>query len=192
MPDDTARALYEEVCRSHDGIADFRAKLLALLPTVSGAGLFLLIEGKAADSASVQHWLAIGIFGILVTMGLFFYELRGIQKCNYLIVCAQELEKKLSLDLWQFGTFNMRQGAVFGGVVGATGATLVIYPAVIGAWGYITGVGLADIVGLDAWGWLAFGAASGFALGFRLLGQSIIAQQWESLRSKLEEITAKR
>ena len=30
---------YTEVCRSHDAITDFRAKLLALLPLASGAGI---------------------------------------------------------------------------------------------------------------------------------------------------------
>ena len=38
------RAVYEQICRGPDGIADFRAELLALLPIVSGAGLFPLLK----------------------------------------------------------------------------------------------------------------------------------------------------
>ena len=35
---------YEEICKAHDGIAEFRAKLLTLLPIASGAGIFLLLK----------------------------------------------------------------------------------------------------------------------------------------------------
>ncbi len=35
---------YEEVCRSYQAIADFRAKLIGLLPLASGAGIFLLLN----------------------------------------------------------------------------------------------------------------------------------------------------
>jgi len=37
------KALYEQVCNAHNGIADFRGKLLTLLPIASGAGIFLLL-----------------------------------------------------------------------------------------------------------------------------------------------------
>ena len=67
---DELNAIYEEICRSNDGIADFRGKLLALLPIASGAGIFLLIGENVEQSAVVQHLLALGLFGALVTLGL--------------------------------------------------------------------------------------------------------------------------
>jgi hypothetical protein len=38
--------LYAEVCRAHDGITDFRGKLLALVPTLSGAAFALIIATR--------------------------------------------------------------------------------------------------------------------------------------------------
>lgn len=53
-PSDQGREIlefeYEEVCRSHAAIVDFRGKLLALLPIASGAGIFLLLEQRPQDA----------------------------------------------------------------------------------------------------------------------------------------------
>ncbi|WP_152912386.1 hypothetical protein [Candidatus Rhodobacter oscarellae] len=69
--------VYDEVCRAHDGIADFRAKLLTVLPFASGRGINLLLGGE--DANANEHLGAIGLFGAFVTIGLFIYELREIQ-----------------------------------------------------------------------------------------------------------------
>ncbi|MCI0628622.1 MAG: hypothetical protein L0387_44395 [Acidobacteria bacterium] len=89
---DNVRQAYSEVCSSYHAIADFRAKLLGLLPLASGAGIFLLLESKDTD---YMHLAAVGLFGFLTTLGLFFYELRGIQHCNALIASGKELEREL-------------------------------------------------------------------------------------------------
>src|SRR5690348_7141444 len=68
-------AEYQEVCKSHSGITDFRAKLLALLPIASGAGVGLLVihgKGKASDTGA-GLLIGLGIFGAVVTIGLFMY-----------------------------------------------------------------------------------------------------------------------
>ena len=39
---ESLRLLYQETCKSHATITDFRAKLLALLPLASGTGALLL------------------------------------------------------------------------------------------------------------------------------------------------------
>jgi hypothetical protein len=41
---------YEEVCRIHAAIVDFRGKLLVLLPIASGAGIFHLLEQRPQDA----------------------------------------------------------------------------------------------------------------------------------------------
>jgi hypothetical protein len=185
MPDHELRdvkTVYDEVCRSHDGITDFRAKLLALLPIVSGAGIFLLIGDKAPSKEILHHLLPIGVFGILITLGLFFYELRGIQECNGLIACARELEKELLPELWKFGAFNFKQDAVLWGAVGATGAALVIYPTVIGAWVYIAGVGFTNSLNLNR---SVLVVAAGSAVSFSFLGLVVNLWQRKLLRQKL-------
>jgi hypothetical protein len=104
-PDFNALKLeYEMVCKTHDGIADFRAKLLALLPIASGAGIFLLL--KNLSPVGQQHLSIIGIFGISITVGLFLYELKNIQKCNSLIDCGKILESKLFCCFSEVGMFT--------------------------------------------------------------------------------------
>ena len=129
---------YEELCKAHDGISDFRAKLLALLPIASGGGILFLLSDKLTDE-SKTHLLPIGIFGALITAGLFIYELRGIHKCNAFISLGARFEAACG------GRFTAESAApaVLNKFIGATWAALIIYPAVIGAWSYVACVGAA-------------------------------------------------
>ena len=68
----TLRVIYQETCKTHNAIADFRAKLLALLPIASGTGVFLLL-GKL-NGGDRKLLLAVGLFGFIVTFGLFMYD----------------------------------------------------------------------------------------------------------------------
>jgi hypothetical protein len=158
------KTAYDELCRRHDGIAEFRAKLLALLPIASGAGIFLLVSEGGVVTAAVPHLLPVGVFGVLVTLGLYCYELRGIQECNALINAAREMEKVLLPNLSQFGAFTSRPRAVLGRTVGATGAALIIYPTVVGAWVYVGGLGAREALDLDRSVAIAAIAAGGAAL----------------------------
>src|SRR5215207_11620328 len=117
-------AEYTEVCRSYHGISEFRGKLLALLPIVSGAGISLLISKNYSFDSS--HLLAVGLFGALVTLGLFFYELRGIQRCKRLITLGGELECALKIELGQFKDRPDR----IAGFIGAETAGWVVYMTV--------------------------------------------------------------
>lgn len=73
-----------------------------------------------------------GIFGFIVTLGLFFYELRGIQRCNGLIATGRQMEEMLGIH----GQFKLRPPEV-GGFIGSTLAAQVIYPAVLAAWAFL-------------------------------------------------------
>src|SRR5436189_6381469 len=128
---------YLEICKSHHDIKDFRAKLLALLPIASGTGLFLLLT-KKQEPLDISHLPAIGIFGFLVTLGLFFYELRGIQKCKALIILGGKIESELKIELGQFKDRPRR----IAGFIGAETAGWAIYMAVLLAWLYVTWVGI--------------------------------------------------
>ena len=98
-------AEYQEVCRSHAGITDFRAKLLAILPIASGAGVGLLVAPGNGELSSTEAALlvALGIFGVVVTAGLFLYELRQIDVCKQLRDRATAIENELGIDAGQFG-----------------------------------------------------------------------------------------
>ena len=141
---DALKLEYEMVCKSHDGIADFRAKLLALLPIASGAGIFLLL--KNLSSSGQQHLTIIGIFGIFITIGLFLYELKNIQKCNYLIDCGEILEYKLFCPLHTVGTFTGGKIPRTVKSVSTTWAGLIIYSTVIGGWTYLSLIGIWKLI----------------------------------------------
>lgn len=177
------KTLYDEVCRRHDAIADFRARLLTLLPIASGAGIFLLVgrEQDAPTLAALPHLLPIGAFGVLVTLGLFLYELRGIQECRALIIAAMKLEQELLPKLWHCGAFNSKPAALFR-IVGAAGAALVIYPAVVGAWVYVAGVGAVGTLNPQPRVMIAAAAGAGVAFGL-----GVAVNCWPFWRAKRKQ-----
>ena len=128
---------YERACESYDGITDFRGKLLTLLPLASGTGVFLLLDSNL-ESAFLGP---IGLFGVVVTSGLYMYEFRGIQRCHRLEVQAARLEKDLGLSA-QLGQFRGQPARRLKNMLGPPGAGLVVYIAVIFAWVYVAGVGI--------------------------------------------------
>ena len=126
------RTVYAELCTSYHAIADFRAKLLGFLPLASGAGIFLFFGQQGIKTQTLSVLISVGLFGFLVTLGLFTYELRGIQRCNALIEAGKDLENKLGFD----GQFKLRPKAI-SGVIGTTLAARMIYPAVLAAFLFI-------------------------------------------------------
>jgi hypothetical protein len=94
---------YEEVCRSHAAITDFRAKLLALLPIASGTGIGLLLTQVNGDGEiPTLLVVALGSFGALVTVGLFFYEFHQMDDCQQLRNHGVWIEEQLEIDAGQF------------------------------------------------------------------------------------------
>ena len=85
--------LYTEICKAHGAITDFRSKLLAIVPALSGAA-FTLIIGTRKDFDH-RLLLPVGIFGVAVTVGLFCYELRGMLLCVELRNRGEALERAM-------------------------------------------------------------------------------------------------
>src|SRR4051812_18525460 len=92
------RLAYQEVCKSYQAIVDFRAKLLGFLPLASGAGAFAVLS---KDPIPTWSWAA-GAFGFAITLGLFLYELRGLQRAGALEQTGREIEVALGLASGQF------------------------------------------------------------------------------------------
>jgi hypothetical protein len=138
--EETLRMEYGEVCKSHSSITEFRAKLLALLPLASGSGIVVLLT-RRSEPIDTTYLYAIGLFGFLITLGLFIYELRGIQHCKRLNQLASRLEEQLHLHEAQF---TGRPKACVGGFVGAEGAAYIIYPTMLIAWIFVTFVGFTS------------------------------------------------
>jgi hypothetical protein len=142
------KTVYEQVCKAHDGIADFRAKLLAFLPIASGTGIFLLLDKEIAavdgriSPVALPHFVGIGIFSAIIAVGLFIYELVGIHRCQTLRQCGSAMEMKL-LPRLPSGRFTPSPERYLLNVVSIPTASLVIYPTVIGAWSYVACMGAA-------------------------------------------------
>ncbi len=134
---------YEKLCESYHQISTFRAQLLALLPIVSGAGVVFLDRSEG----EVNPWLlsGLGVFGLLVTLGLFFYELRGIQRCKLLIEGGQKLEALLGLTA-ETGQFLGRAKAGKPlGFIGSETAGWVVYLTLIGSWAVLALIGVTRV-----------------------------------------------
>ena len=147
-PPENLRLAYQELCKSYQSIVDFRAKLLGFLPLASGASLFAML-GNGKDPVPYYAWV-IGLFGFAITLGLFFYELRGLQRAAALERTGRQLEAELGLGNGQFG---IQPTAQLHGFVDARGAAWVIYPSVLAAWAYLAvlqplGVWLAVVFGI--------------------------------------------
>ena len=123
------KTVYEDVCNSYHKIDDFRAKLLGFLPLASGAGIFLVLN----RNFDKQFLTPVGIFGFFVTLGLFFYEIRGIQYCMSLISLGKLLEEELEVD----GRFKRRPPKPFPSSINEILAARTIYSTVLAAWIFI-------------------------------------------------------
>ena len=127
---------YQEVCNSYQKIDDFRAKLLGLLPLASTGGIFLLLNTDLSSGTfslyTEQIVLVVGLFGAIVTVVLFLYELRGIEKCSHLVEMGKCLENFMKVP--NGGQFNLLYSnhRWWGKHLFAS----VIYPLAAGAWVY--------------------------------------------------------
>jgi hypothetical protein len=152
MADDLSpvvRLMYDEASNSFHRVDDFRAKLLGFLPLASGTLMSLLVgqDPKLHDA----HVGVLGVFGALITLGLYCYELRGIQRCNILVRLGASIESDLGIR----GPFTGKSTTPkIVHVIGATAAAFVIYPTVFAAWVFVAGLsyvpGHATVVGFLA------------------------------------------
>lgn len=127
--------VYKQLCISYRAIDSFRTKLLGLLPLATGGGIFLLVNDTETINAVRPYLLPIGLFGFVVTLGLFFFELHGILKCNHLIKAGIKLEEALGINEEEGQFINRPLGFI--GFINEPFASGVIYPAVLAAWAFL-------------------------------------------------------
>lgn len=169
------RTVYQELCTSYRAIDDFRGKLLGFLPLASGTGIFLLIYDEERLAAVKDAFLPIGVFGILITLGLFIFEIYGIRRCTHLIIFGESLEKHMHLE----GQFAHRPPGLRTIEQSATGlsrfvseplASGIIYSVVMAAWAFLTCLDPAKPLQDPDAAWIVslmvFTAAFGISQGF--------------------------
>jgi len=82
-------------------LAEIRFKLLAFVPTLSGAAVALLTE------ATIDRWekVSLASLGFLVTLGIVIYDQRNTQFYNGAISRAQYIESPV-LGAWAFAALH--------------------------------------------------------------------------------------
>jgi hypothetical protein len=168
---DLLRLDYQETTGLLAGIGDVRFKLLALVPTLSGAAVAVL--GRPSSSAEL---LAVGLIGLIATLGVLLYELRNTQLYDYGLRRAQLLEAELGF--WSShgsdgpgGLFSDRPARtlrLFGALPVDRDAGLgLVYSAAIAGWTYLCAWGALHALGLGHA--REIGGAIGAAAGLLLL-----------------------
>jgi hypothetical protein len=82
---------YEQTLAQFTMYADIRFKLLAFVPTLTGAAVALLTSDKSRQDSA----LPLGILGFVVTVGIILYELRNTLFYEMSAIRASRLEKLL-------------------------------------------------------------------------------------------------
>jgi hypothetical protein len=133
--------------------------LLLLAAAASGAGIFLLLVADAR-TVPAEYLFAAGLFGCVVTLGLYFHELYSIRWCDALFACGIRIEERLWLAATEQGLPDPELGpfrtapAEFAGYVSARGAALIIYPATMSAWSYLA-IARTKLAGPGSlWAWM--------------------------------------
>ncbi len=157
--EDAVRLDYDQTTQFIRELTDVRIKMLAFVPTISGAAVGLLGEPRPATEL-----IGVAMLGLVATLGIFVYELRNAQVYDALIRRAAELERLLA-----FPTVQGLHGA--GGVLGVRPGRwfahdrgwALVYSAAIAGWSYLAAWGFLRWMLVDSAQTIA--AVAGIAVG---------------------------
>jgi hypothetical protein len=152
--DDFSSKLYEQICINIRTSDDISFKLMGLVPLISGSGAAVLSLGSIWSDISSMAVILLALVAAVITFGLFKWEMRNVQKCNWLIDRATDIESGWNgekIAVRQFaGWSDVRKPPLFGrpkkkpdesgsrsqekGGIGKTESEKIIYWASIIAW----------------------------------------------------------
>ena len=175
VPPSTSTKLdYQQTTDLLRGLTDVRFKLLALVPTLSGAAVAFV-----GHPSSAIEILALGLLGLVATLGVLLFELRNSQLYDYALRRAQAIEAALDFQALAGsgpgGLFRERPTPslrLFGvATVNRDSGLGLVYSAALAGWSYLV-----------AWGALreahvgnpqTFGAIVGLAAGLIVLAELV-------------------
>src|SRR5829696_1392730 len=150
---------YEQTNQLVRMLTDIRFKLLAFVPALTAAAVALLTR-SGGDQATA---LAVGLIGLLVTLGIVFYEMSNTTiydatihraKClEYSLDLPQftEITNKITKDMTGGGLVNERAGRpkLFLGFLSVwhDRALALVYGAAVGGWFFIVINSLLGVIG---------------------------------------------
>lgn len=146
--DERLRLDYERTTRLLRSLIDIRFRLLAFVPTFAGASVGFF--GRTRPAAEL---LAVGVLGLVATLGVYLYELRNSRLYVAAAERAREIERQLELP----------DGLV---VEHDSGLLALVYGAALAGWSYLVSWGLLhafDLGNAREIG-LAIGAAVGLLI----------------------------
>jgi hypothetical protein len=148
-PDPQMSAIYRNLIENIRVTDDISFKLLGTVPLVSGIGSgglsLLTMSGHRLNDFAV---LGLSLIGCAITIGLFRWELRNIQRCTWFISRAANIERQMfpDGDACQFNGFlaekhlkvkdlaEIKIALMWTGPWGKTRAEKLIYTAATAAW----------------------------------------------------------
>lgn len=123
----TPAKMYEVLQASIKETDEISFKLLGLVPLVNGAALLTAVLGIGSSRAPAI--VVLSLFGAVVTLGLFWWELRNIRYCLWYIKLAESFEAAV---LGQVGVpEEVRKRPTAPGGVGKRKAEKLIYSTVV-------------------------------------------------------------
>jgi len=150
--DEQLVAIYKEICNNIRVTDETSFKLLGTVPLVSGigSGALTILEKSGLWEGFIEPAVfGLSVLGALITIGLFRWELRNIQKCDWLISRAANFETTLFSDEEAHIQFSgmadsdhvraksikdIKISSIFSFPWGKTQAEKLIYAAAIIAW----------------------------------------------------------
>ena len=124
----SAVCLYGETCSSIRATDDISFKLMGLVPLISGATLLTLFMKDTVSPKLAPLLVALALFAALITLGLFRWELRNIQRCRWMLNRAKVLEDEA------FGSKDLPKEPKAPLRIGKTEAEKGIYSITILSW----------------------------------------------------------
>jgi hypothetical protein len=158
--DEALKLDYDQTTKLVQSFTDLRTKMLAFVPTITGAAVGLL-----GDPRPPAELIGISLLGLVATLGIFVYELRNAQYYDALVQRARELERLLGLPNVQglhgaAGVLASRPSRWFAHDRGWA----LVYSAAIAGWSYLAAWGFLTWMLLDSAQTVA--AVIAFAVGF--------------------------
>jgi len=164
--DDRLRLDYDQTQQLLRTLTDIRFKLLAFVPTIAGASVGFF--GQARPAAEL---MAIGLVGLVATLGILVYELRNSQTYANAVDRARMLEQRLELGSGGLLTEPPAgSGRLFGLLpIGRELGLALVYGAALAGWTYLVAWG--GLEALDVPGSRGAGVVIGAAVGFLIVAE---------------------
>jgi hypothetical protein len=149
---------YDQTTQLLRTLVDVRFKLLAFVPTITGAAVAFF--GRPRPAAEL---LAVGLVGLVATLGIFVYELANSELSDRVARRAAELERRLELSGGPYSEPPRARERLFGLIAFSQERGLaLVYGAAFAGWSYLTAWGA--LRALDVGGARKVGALVGIAV----------------------------